>query len=385
MRSFCDVFPEEYQSPSYPTQRISVLEGLFKEYSRAPEKNFFHLALIADGLRLRFLASREFHHGEFYKGYHKRLEELGKLKRQKPTSGAAIIAEWGSKVHELEVIIAKFEGKREVDEKRLHAELETEDGKPIPVEFDEYAKSSRLKYASGVAVPAKKLRELQRIGAALDDIPYVYWELSRQLILFEQTEKLAMVPRIMQVDMIDRLRSIIDLAQDDEYIQGLVVLLKDSDERTLQNHIKGHKEERESKRKEIAEKAKGARLAEKDPREIPISTINGIWAEGTELISKEDWNIVKSDADSMAALKGIFGRNVVSIGERPVLKKESELEVFVRDVRMVVQKKIEQLQKESAQANQESFNEPRRRPIRDDLFEGEIREGIFDPVDEEED
>ena len=54
MKRFEDVFPIEYRSPSYPTQRILQLEELFRIESEKTEQRFFHLCLIMEGLRWRF-------------------------------------------------------------------------------------------------------------------------------------------------------------------------------------------------------------------------------------------------------------------------------------------------------------------------------------------
>ncbi len=142
MKRFDDVFPKEYKSPSYPTQRISQLEELFTIESAEPEKRFFHLCLIMDGLRWRFFNAEGFFKGKGHKTYQWLLERQFDLKRRKPASGMALIREWEKETYEIETRIANLEEHKKKILNQIQAELDVDAAFELPKSLAEYLASS---------------------------------------------------------------------------------------------------------------------------------------------------------------------------------------------------------------------------------------------------
>jgi len=187
MKQFDQVFPEEYRNPSYPTQRIAQLEEMFSTLSKDPEEHFFHLVLIVDGLRLRFLEADNFFKGKAYKEYIRLLERQSDLKKRKPAMGMANIREWEIELRNVEVSIDGIQQEKERLLSRIKAELDGNESNASPQSFTEYLNLRRLKLWDGKSVSKKKAMDLQKIATDMVTWPFLYQSLSQYLPMFDLT------------------------------------------------------------------------------------------------------------------------------------------------------------------------------------------------------
>jgi hypothetical protein len=308
MKQFDDVFPKEYKSPSYPTQRISQLEDLFKIESEQPEKRFFHLCLIMDGLRLRFYNADEFYKGKGHKTYQRLLERKIDLKRQKPASGMAPIREWEKETQEIATRIANLEEHKKKILDQIQAELDVDEAFELPKSLAEYLGLKRLKYHDGSVVPKRKALELQKIGADMETWPYLYYSLPRHMSMFDQADKLANIPKIVKADALDRGRRIEELVEDDAYVEELAQFLTGNDCEGIKTYIAGHREERDKAREAAKKRPRVERIQEYVLAEYPDRSL----MLGSEvLIAPTDFLQILRSEKYRKELTALFKRYVI--------------------------------------------------------------------------
>lgn len=382
MRSFREVFPEEYRSPSYPTQRISQLEEMFSTLSKDPEENFFHLVLIVDGLRLRFLEAEKFFKGEAYKEYIRLLEKESDLKKRKPASGTAYIKEWEIELKKLEASLDGIQQEKERILSRIMAELGGSESNANPQCFTEYLSLKRLKLWDGKPVPKKKAIELQKIAANMETWPLLYQTLSQYLPMFNLADKLLMVPKIVEVDAIDRGNDIDGLVEDEAYIQELAKHIMGSDTDCLKDYLLAYRTERHKQRETAMQKAKSLQARKLKAHDNVISTVAGVRAGGHILISHEDMNRISDHKDTIEALKSVFKKYARAKKDGQVTQNvvsDENLPMLQHDVRAVVLRGIAEL--ESAMATDQNaeaqiLGTPRKDEHKRQLFEFEYHRGI---------
>lgn len=387
MKQFREVFPEEYRSPSYPTQRISQLEELFSTLSKDPDEQFFHLVLIVDGLRLRFLEAENFFKGEVYKEYVKLLEEQSDLKKRRPSMGMANIREWEIEIKKIEVGIDGIQQEKERILSQIKAELDDNESDANPQSFTEYLNLKRLKFSDGKPVSKKRALEFPKIATGMKTWPFLYQSLSRYLPMLDQTDKLLMIPKLVEADAIDRGSDIDGLVEDEAYIQELAQLMMGSDCDGLKEYLLAYRTERIKKREAANQKAKSLQARRVMAHENVISTVAGVRAGNVILVSHEDMNRIGDHRDTIEALKASFKKyaKAKKAGQvNQIIVSDENLPMLQQDVAAIILKGITDL--ESAKtigkdAEAQAPGAPRKDEHKRQLFEFEYQQGtlVVDP------
>ena len=110
----------------------------------------------------------------------------------------------------------------------------------LPMTFDQYAGTGRLVGPDEKPLTKKKVVELARVGKDERAWPYLYVGLGEQMELFEASEELTMVPRILAIAVEAYERPIEELVEDDTYIADLAELLMNNNPDGLRDWIDGY-------------------------------------------------------------------------------------------------------------------------------------------------
>jgi hypothetical protein len=240
----------------------------------------------------------------------------------------APIREWEKETEEIETRIAGLEEHKKKILDQIQAELDVDEAFELPKSLAEYLGLKRLEYHDGRPVPKRKALELQKIGAAMQTWPYLYYSLPRHMSMFGQTDKLANIPEIVKVDALDRGRRIEELVEDDAYIEDLGQFLTGNDSEGIKTYLAGHREERS-----IAREAAKNRPRSEAPQEHVLEKRidRSIMLGNTVLIEPEDYVRIQRDEKSREELLAILARYVRQ-RSRSSSKFEGPLRSITEDV-----------------------------------------------------
>ena len=210
--------------------------------------------------------------GKAHKVYQGLLERQRDLKGRKPASGMAPVREWEEETEDVELRIAGFEEQKKKILDQIQAELEVDAAFELPRSLAEYLGLKRLKYHDGGPVPKGKALALQKIAAGMEVWPYLYYSLPRHMSMFDQTDKLANIPKVVEVDALDRDKETEELVEDDAYIEDLAQFMTGNDTKEIKAYVEGHREARIKAREAATERAKRTRLMKGKVQENVISS-----------------------------------------------------------------------------------------------------------------
>jgi len=243
MRKFDEVFRDRKER-DFCWMKISEQEELFEDAMSDPEENVHQLFLLASGIRMRFGPAEEFFGKVVEEQYHHEVLKSGELKKTRPIGGAEVQRAWIKNIEENKLTIEMYESQIKDIEVKLRQELAEDYSYKLPRTFDEYAGRRRLAMTDGEAITKKKVIELARIGKDERAWPYLYIGLGERMNLFDATEELTMVPRILEIAEEDIGRPIEDLVEDDAYIDELAEMLLSKNKVELREWIDGYRHER---------------------------------------------------------------------------------------------------------------------------------------------
>ncbi len=98
---------------------------------------------------------------------------------------------------------------------------------------------------------------------------YLYYSLPRHMSMFDMTDKLVNIPKIVEVDALDRGRRIEEIVEDDAIIEELAQFLTSNDCEGIKTYIAGHREERAKAREAAKKRPRSARTQEYVLAEYP--------------------------------------------------------------------------------------------------------------------
>jgi len=311
MKSFKEVFPPEYNELDYAWRGISELETMFTGESEKPNEGFFFLCLIVDGIKWRFKKTEDFYKGEVYKGYLAALEEQRILATRKPAAGFALQHEWDEKIKSGTLQIEDIEDFKNKIDRQIQIELDCGNEIMLPRSFAEYSGLKRLKYKDGSIPTKKKISELRRIAEEMRKYPYLYYSLSKGQAMFDATDRVVLIPKLIEIDALEPGASVERLVEDDAYIAELRQVVIESDAGALRESITGGREELKKRRQAIAKAVKNRPQSE-TPQEYVLEkrVDRSIMLGNTILIEPEDYVQIQRDEQGRKELAAIFGRYV---------------------------------------------------------------------------
>jgi hypothetical protein len=308
MKSFKDVFPsEDYDENRYWERPISELEQMFTPTSEYPNEDFFYLCLIVNGIRCRFKQAEVFYKGHEYRLYLRALEKRRKLEVTKPKNGPELIS-WETAYQKAQNQAEGYEMPMRDIERKLRGELDRWDDVTLPQSFTDYCSLKRLKLHDGSSVPKKKMIELNKVAEAMLEYAPFYYPLLEGHKLFDMTEKLVLIPKVLEADADYREMSLDELAEDAEYInKDLGEFLDDNDAVDIRKYVAADKKERRQKRVEMEQRVKeNKRKTAVPPHELYIRYDGHLMAGNTVLVSREDWGHIQDDEKCRLDLKAII-------------------------------------------------------------------------------
>jgi hypothetical protein len=306
MKSFKEVFPaEDYNEAAYGWRKITELETMFTQASQDSNEDFFYLCLIVDGLWWRCSEAERFYKGKNYKQYLEVLEELRQLVRNKPTDGQD--TEWKNAIQKKQNQVESYEEEMNEIERKLRGDLDLWHDEKLPRSFAEYCGLKRLKCYNGKVATRKKILELRKIAEGMLQFAPFYYPLLGRLKLFEITDKVVLVPKILETDADSREQSLDGLSLDLGYAQELAEFLDTHNVADIKGYIEADKTERKRKREDMDRKAKENRKKKAIPPHRIYPRFDQQLMAGDEvLLSREDWWAIKEDTKSLEEVKAIL-------------------------------------------------------------------------------
>ena len=245
--------------------KIYAQEELLNDALSDPEENVHQLFLLGSGIRMRFGPAEEFFGKAVEEKYHREVLKGEELKKTRPI-GAAAQRAWGKELEDNELQVASYERWVAEIKENLRMELAADYSDELPMTFDQYAGTGRLVGPDEKPLTKKKVIEMARVGKDERVWPYLYVGLGERINLFEASEELTMIPRIIEIAEEDIRRPIEELVEDDAYIADLAELLMNNNPDGLRDWIDGYRVVREIEKKPRPkkEKEKGPRVDLKD-------------------------------------------------------------------------------------------------------------------------
>lgn len=240
------------------------------------------------------------------------------LEQSRPSSGAVAQRDWERDVVKNRLEIDASERWIQSIEEYLVRELGEVTAVGLPRTFDKWAGSHRLVGTDGKPLTKKKILELEKIGFDVKQWPYVYWKLKGKVMLWETTEELAMLNRVLAVAAEDKGRKVEELVQDDKWIAELGEMLVDRDGKDLKDWCDGYRPVRVSTgSKPISTKRqRKTNLVIQTPRmeaqELwPVVERGGTLFAGTERVCQaQEIEAVTDDPEGLERLREIIRRYV---------------------------------------------------------------------------
>jgi hypothetical protein len=336
--------------------KIIEQEELFAGAMSDPEGNAIQLFLYARGIRMRFWKSEEFFGKAVEERYHREVLKGEELKKTRPIGGAEVQIAWGKKVEENQLRVAGFKNRIAELKEYIRMELAADYGDELPMTFDKYAGTGRLQWPDGKPLTKKKVLEMEKIGKNIRVWPYLFVSLSEKMNLFENTEELSMIPRILEIAAEDMEKPIEELVEDEKYIADLAKLLLNNDKEGLRDWIDGYRKIRELEGKSRVrndKKKKEKMISDSGTNRelLKVFTLYGYLQAGTTvLIEPACMNAIDKDPILVKALGAIL-KMYVKKGiptKLPSGGPDSDAETFVIAESKVpeLQEKIKEFRKE---------------------------------------
>jgi len=196
------------------------------------------------------------------------------------------------------------------------------------------------------------------------------------------TDKLLKVPKLVEVDAIDRSNDIDGLVEDEAYIQDLAKLMMGSDCDGLKDYLLANRTVRTKQREVATQKAKSLQARKVKAHDNVISTFAGVRAGSLILISHEDINRIGDHKDTIDALKSAFKKYAKAKKDGQVTQivvSDENLLMLQHDVAAIVLKGITDLESAKTTCQNAEAQIPgasRKDGHKRQLFEFEYQEGI---------
>jgi hypothetical protein len=205
---------------------------------------------------MRFWKSEEFYGKAVEERYHTEVLIGEELQKSRPIGGIELQIAWENKVEENQLRVAGFKNRIAELKEYIRSELAADYGDELPMTFDNYAGAGRLKSLDGKPLTKKKVLEMERVGKDVKVRPYLYVSLGEKMNLFEGTEELTMIPRLLEIAAEDMERPMEEIVEDEKYIADLALLLLHNDKEGLRGWIDGYRKIRELEGKSRVRKDK---------------------------------------------------------------------------------------------------------------------------------
>ena len=337
-------------------EKIYEQEELLEDAMSNPEGNAIQLFLHTSGIRMRFWKSEEFYGKAVEERYHTAVLIGEELRKSRPIGGAEVQIAWEKKVEENQLKVAGFKKRIAEFKEYIRSELAADYGDELPMTFDNYAGAGRLLGPDGKPMTKKKVLEMERVGKDVKVRPYLYVSLSEKMNLFENTEELSMIPRILEIAAEDMEKPIEELVEDEKYIADLAKLLLNNDKEGLRDWIDGYRKIRELEGKSRVrndKKKKEKMISDSGTNRelLKVFTLYGYLQAGTTvLIEPACMNAIDKDPILVKALGAIL-KMYVKKGiptKLPSGGPDSDAETFVIAESKVpeLQEKIKEFRKE---------------------------------------
>jgi len=328
-------------------EKIYEQEELLEDAMSNPEGNAIQLFLHTSGIRMRFWKSEEFYGKAVEERYHTAVLIGEELRKSRPIGGAEVQIAWEKKVEENQLKVAGFKKRIAEFKEYIRSELAADYGDELPMTFDNYAGAGRLLGPDGKPMTKKKVLEMERVGKDVKVRPYLYVSLSEKMNLFENTEELSMIPRILEIAAEDMEKPIEELVEDEKYIADLVKLLLNNDKQSLRDWIDGYRKIRELEGKSRVRKDKKKKESrpfgsETNKEWVPFFSSHDYLLAGTTVVMEADCFAVVMKDPVLSAAFGIIVRFFVKKGiptKIPSSWPDSDTETFV-----IAESKVPELQ-----------------------------------------
>jgi len=317
MKTFAVVF-DGLSENNYAWRPICTLEEMVIEYLRQPQEYFTESVLAIEGIQERFWRPEEFHGKAVEEKYHSALIRRDNLPKTRPIGGELVQRKWLKDVEDNRLEIDAFEKRiAEIDE-YLVKEFGVGSAKGLPRTFDQYAGKHRIIGADEKPLTKKKMLELAQNGFDIKKWPYLFARLHEQLKLFDFSEEIAMLPRVLAIAAEDKGCTVEDLVEDDKYIDELGDLILQNNREGLRRWIEGYRPvraltgtapisgRRKRKEKFVIQESRG-------PEEmLPIfgGKQNGLFAGRTVIFTGAEIHTIDNDPIMREALRELLTKYV---------------------------------------------------------------------------
>jgi hypothetical protein len=325
--------------------KIHGQEELFEDAMSDTEENVHQLFLLGSGIRMRFWPAEKFFGKVVEERYHRKVLKGEELKKTRPIGAddAQRVRAWAKELEDNELQVASCEKRIAEIRENIRMELAADYSDQLPMTFDTYAGAGRLVGPDGKPLTKKKVVELARAGKDERAWPYLYVKLGERMELFEATEELTMIPRILEIAAEDMERPLEELVEDEGYIADLAHLLINNSRDGLRDYIDGYRPVRiiEKKTREIRNKKRPGLEVNNKKGLLPIYPNGPMLLAGWEIILTPDDGAQIAQDDDLKKAFNVMIKPYVQKGIPTMNPNGGPIEMV--QVKVIEEEKVEEL------------------------------------------